>query len=163
MNSNKVEFFLLDVDGVMTDGKSYYTKNGKLLKSFGPDDYDSLCFLKRYINIQFITSDRKSGYEINKKRIVKDMGFKLTYVKSDRRFNWVKKNFDLKKLIFMGDGLVDREILKNSFYSIAPANADIVCKKYANYVTKNSGGSRAVSEACLHVSKKFFNKEFNIL
>ena len=90
------------------------------------------------------------------------MGFKLNYIKSDKRFDWIKKNFDLKKLIFMGDGLVDRVILKNSFYSIAPSNADSVCKKYANYVTKNSGGSRAVSEACLHVLKKFFKKEFSI-
>ena len=162
MNSKYVKFFLLDVDGVMTDGKSYYTKNGKFFKSFGPDDYDSLCLLKKYINIEFITSDRESGYQISKQRIEKDMGFKLSYIKSDKRFDWVKNNFDLKKLIFMGDGLVDRVILKNSFYSIAPSNADSVCKKYANYVTKNSGGSRAVSEACLHVLKKFFKKEFSI-
>ena len=37
---------------------------------------------------------------------------------------------------------------------------DNVAKKYANYVTKRSGGDRAVAEACLHVLKKFF-KPFN--
>ena len=40
-------------------------------------------------------------------------------------------------------------------YSIAPSNSDENAKKQANYVTKRSGGDRAVAEACVHILKKF--------
>ena len=50
--------------------------------------------------------------------------------------------------------------MKEVLYSIAPNNADSNAKKYANYITKRSGGDRAVAEACIHILKKFF-KPFN--
>ena len=67
---------ILDVDGVMTDGKFYYTSDGKFLKAFGPDDSDALGVLNKLIEIRFITGDKK-GFSISKKRIVDDMGYKL--------------------------------------------------------------------------------------
>jgi len=41
-------------------------------------------------------------------------------------------------------------------YSIAPANSDEKAIEMADYVTKRSGGDRAVAEACLHILEKFF-------
>ena len=32
----KPSVFVLDVDGVLTDGKYYYTAEGKVMKRFGP-------------------------------------------------------------------------------------------------------------------------------
>ena len=32
------KIFLIDVDGVMTNGQFAYTKEGKIMKIFGPDD-----------------------------------------------------------------------------------------------------------------------------
>ena len=46
--------------------------------------------------------------------------------------------------------------MKEVGYSISPANADDNCKKCANFITKRNGGDRAVSEACMHILKKFF-------
>ena len=57
------KYFVLDVDGVMTDGKFYYSTEGKILKAFGPDDHDAL-ILNKYIHIEFITSDRLEGYKL---------------------------------------------------------------------------------------------------
>ena len=51
--------FILDVDGVMTSGHFFYTHEGKYLKCFGPDDNDGLSLLKPYIDIRFITGDKK--------------------------------------------------------------------------------------------------------
>ena len=47
----KPDLFVLDLDGVMTDGKFYYTKLGKIAKKFGPDDGDALNILKKYLKI----------------------------------------------------------------------------------------------------------------
>ena len=46
--------------------------------------------------------------------------------------------------------------MKEVGYSIAPNNADLNAKKYANYITYRKGGDRAVAEACIHILEKFF-------
>ena len=66
---NAIEVFLLDVDGVMTTGTFFYSKEGKVMKVLGPDDNDGLSLLRPYLEIRFVTGDRK-GYEISRKRIV---------------------------------------------------------------------------------------------
>ena len=40
----KFKNLVIDVDGVMTDGKFYYSVDGKILKAFGADDHDALLF-----------------------------------------------------------------------------------------------------------------------
>lgn len=158
-NKKKLSYFILDVDGVMTTGQFIYTNKGKSLKIFGPDDNDGLSLLSPYIKIQFVTGD-KTGYKISKKRIVDDMNYSLNLVSTVRRVEWIKKNFKIDEVIYMGDGIFDHYVMKKVGYSIAPANADINAKKYANFVTKRSGGDRAVAEACIHILKKFF-KAYN--
>ena len=71
----KPKVFILDVDGVMTNGQFLYSKEGKEMKVFGPDDNDALCLLKPYLEIRFVTGDKK-GFKISKKRINDDMKFK---------------------------------------------------------------------------------------
>lgn len=146
--------FVLDVDGVLTTGHFLYDQGGKKYKIFGPDDKDALKLLGKYIKISFITSDTK-GYKISKKR-VEDMGYKLKYISSNKRYDWVNKNFNLKETIFMGDGLYDLKLIKNSLLSICPKNSVSILKKYSKYVTKTNGGERAVTEACIYILKKIF-------
>ena len=73
-NKIKPKVFLLDVDGVMTTGQFFYTKQGKVMKVFGPDDHDALSLLKPFLEIKFLTGDKK-GFKITQKRIVNDMKF----------------------------------------------------------------------------------------
>ena len=157
---------ILDVDGVMTDGKFYYTSDGKFLKAFGPDDSDALGVLNKLIEIRFITGDKK-GFSISKKRIVDDMGYKLDLVSTIKRLDWIEKNYNLNDVIFIGDGIFDYIVLKKVGYSIVTNNGDNNIKKFANYVTKRSGGDRAVAEAVFHILEKFYdeydyNKEINL-
>ncbi len=153
--NEKPKIFLIDVDGVMTNGQFGYTKEGKMTKNFGPDDHDGLSLLKRFMEIKFVTGD-KSGIEITKKRIVDDMKFPLDVVSTVNRIKWIKENYNSNQVIYMGDGIFDHYVFKKIRYSIAPANADKNAKKYANYVTERHGGDRAVAEACLHILEKFF-------
>ena len=147
--------FILDVDGVMTTGNFLYTENGKAMKIFGPDDNDGLSLLKQYIEIRFITGDKK-GFPISKKRIVDDMKYQLDLVSTIRRKEWISERYELNNIIYMGDGIFDHYVMKEVGYSIAPANSDKLAKANANYITERSGGDRAVAEACLHILDKFF-------
>jgi len=150
-----MKIFILDVDGVMTTGQFIYDKNGKKYKVFGADDNDGLSLLKNFMQIQFITGDRK-GFDITKRRIVEDMNYKLNLVSTIRRIDWIKEHFNPDEVIYMGDGIFDHYVMREVGYSIAPENADSNAKKYANFITQRSGGNRAVAEACLHILEKFF-------
>ena len=146
--------FILDVDGVMTNGQFFYTAEGKVMKVFGPDDSDALALLKPHIHIQFITGDRK-GFPISKKRIATDMGYPLELVSTVKRIDWIKERYNPNDVIYMGDGIFDHYVMKEVAYAIAPANADPLAKSCAHYVCERSGGGRAVAEACLRVMEKF--------
>ncbi len=161
----KPKVLILDVDGVMTDGKFYYNSDGKFLKAFGPDDSDALGIIDKLIEVRFVTGDKK-GFQISEKRIVKDMGYKLDLVSTINRLDWMKAKYNLNEIIFIGDGFFDYIALREVGYSIVTGNGDLNSKKYANYITKRSGGDRAVSEAVVHILDKFFdgfdfNKKIN--
>ena len=147
--------FILDTDGVITTGQFFYTAEGKAMKVFGPDDNDALSLLKPYLETRFVTGDKK-GYPISKKRISDDMKFQLDLVSTIHRVEWIKERYNLAEVIYMGDGIFDHYVMQRVGYSIAPANADKLTASQANYVTKRSGGDRAVAEACLHILKEFF-------
>ena len=153
----KPKIFLLDVDGVMTNGQFIYNSKGKKFKIFGPDDHDGLSLLKRYIKIEFVTGD-KNGFGISKKRIVEDMNFNLHLVSTIKRQDWIKKRFNFSDVIYMGDGIFDWIFMKKFFFSISCVDSNPLTKKYSSYVTKAQSGNRAVSEASLHILKKFFVK-----
>ena len=155
----KLKHFILDVDGVMTDGKFYYSEEGKIIKSFGADDSDALNLLSNFMNIEFISADKR-GFNISKKRIEIDMGFKLSLVNSKDRINWIRNNYDLTEVVFMGDGFFDHQVMNEVAYSIAPSDGDELTRSVAKFVTKRGGGDRSVSEACVHILESFF-KEFD--
>lgn len=147
--------FILDVDGVMTNGQFVYSADGKVMKVFGPDDNDGLSLLKPNLEIRFITGDKK-GFPISRKRIVDDMKFPLDVVSTIRRVDWIRERYPLDQVIYMGDGIFDHYVMREVGYAIAPANADKLAKAHAHYVTERSGGDRAVAEACLHILEKFY-------
>lgn len=148
-------YFVLDVDGVMTTGQFYYSSEGKVFKVFGPDDNDALSLLNRHLKIHFITGDKR-GFSISKKRIVDDMHYPLDIVSTIHRIDWIQEHCDPMATIYMGDGIFDHYVMRKVAYSIAPANAHPLAKRFASYSTNSSGGNRAVAEACLHILERFF-------
>lgn len=149
------KIFILDVDGVMTDGKLYYTRRGKEFKVFGPDDHDALSLLKPYMEVRFVTGDKR-GLPISRRRIVSDMKMPLDLVSTVRRLEWIAERYDPREVVYMGDGIFDPFVFGGVGYSIATADADESARRAADYVTRRRGGERAVAEAALHLLKKFF-------
>ena len=155
VENRELKIMILDVDGVMTTGQFLYSAEGKVMKVFGADDNDALSLLQSHLEIRFVTGDIK-GFEISKKRIVEDMGYRLDVVSTVRRLEWIRERYTSDQVVYMGDGIFDHYVMREVGYSIAPANADKLAKAQADYVTERSGGDRAVAEACLHILEKFF-------
>ena len=146
--------FVLDVDGVMTSGQFLYSESGKEYKIFGAHDNDGLKMLQGKIPIEFISADKK-GFLISSRRIVDDMGFNLTLVKSDERYNYLDKKYDLSKVIYMADGYYDANILSDCLFGIAPKNARLEAKQAADFVTPSESAQGAVLDACIEIKNKF--------
>lgn len=155
MPKRKIKNFILDVDGVFTDGTYYYTAQGKVMKKFGPEDNDALSLLKGRLYVHAVSADKR-GYAITRKRIATDMHLPLDQVSTFQRVEWMKKRFVLAETIYMGDGIFDPLVFEHVAYSIAPANAFYKTREAADFVTKARGGEGAVAEACLHILGKFF-------
>jgi 3-deoxy-D-manno-octulosonate 8-phosphate phosphatase (KDO 8-P phosphatase) len=154
--------FIFDVDGVFTDGKFHYSADGKVFKVFGDADNDALSLIRENLHIEMITGDKR-GFPISKKRIHDDMGYPITLVSTFERLEWISTRFSLEETIYMGDGIYDPFVFTKVAYSIAPANAFIYTKQYANFVTQSRGGEGAVAEAVIHVLELIHKTPFDIL
>lgn len=157
MNTSKLKptTFILDVDGVMTDGTFYYSEEGKVLKKFGADDHDALTLLAPHMDILFVTGDKR-GFDIAKKRIADDMHMPLHLVSTSKRVDWISERYPLSNVAYMGDGVFDVLVFEKVAFSIAPTNASPLTRKAADFVTSSVGGQRAVAEACFFLLEKFF-------
>lgn len=154
MKTNYV--FALDIDGVLTDGKFLWDKDGnKSYKIFGPDDADALKLLSRYMKIIFFSKDGK-GFPISKSR-VEHMGFDILYQNSRERLETLKESFGLENSIYMGDSFVDVPILSQCKYGISTKTSSPYAKRASSYVTKVGGGERAVAEAVFWIMKNVLN------
>lgn len=152
---NPPAVFILDCDGVLTDGRYYYTAEGKVMKRFGADDNDALSLLRDFVSIHAVSGDRR-GFEITRRRVATDMGIPLDLVSTAKRIDWIRERFEPARTIYMGDGFFDGLVFEGVGYGIAPSDADERTRALANYVTHRAGGDRAVAEAVVHIIEKFF-------
>ena len=86
------------------------------------------------------------------------MGFDLFLVSTYQRIDWIKKKFNHKQVIYMGDGIFDYRVMKEVGYGISTFDSDPKTKKFANFITKRKEAERAVAEAAIHIKQKIFKK-----
>jgi 3-deoxy-D-manno-octulosonate 8-phosphate phosphatase (KDO 8-P phosphatase) len=146
----KIKMLMLDVDGVMTDGRIIMDDEGRQLKNFNVRDGHGLKIVQRYgIEIVILTG-RKS--EVVNHR-ASDLEIKEVYqgaLNKKEVFQKIllKHNIPASSVAFMGDDIIDIPVLREVGFSAAVADAVDVVKKNVDYVTKNKGGHGAVRELC---------------
>ncbi len=151
-----IKIFLSDIDGVLTDGKLYYTKNGEEIKAFNVMDGLGIKLLQSK-NIKFgIISGRRSEALLNR---LKELKIDIVYTGNHNKldiYNNIKKDLSLEdgEIAYMGDDLVDIPILKLVNMSFASSNAHYFVKRFCKYITKNKGGEGALREAIEIVLEK---------
>lgn len=140
-----IKYFVMDVDGVLTDGSFWYSKKGKILKKFGSHDAQAIKIGRNFFDILAITADAK-GFAISKKRC-KDLGIECFYVPEGLRSNWIRSRFKKRETAFIGDSFSDIPSLLTVQISFAPANAFFEFKKLVTHRLKTNAGEGAVAEA----------------
>ncbi|OPY84896.1 MAG: 3-deoxy-D-manno-octulosonate 8-phosphate phosphatase KdsC [Smithella sp. PtaU1.Bin162] len=145
-----IKLLILDVDGVMTDGRIIMDDEGREIKQFDVRDGHGIKLIQRYgIKVVFLTG-RKS--EVVKYR-ARDLEIKEVYQKIFNKkeifARILRKNkLDSNAVAYIGDDIIDIPVLKAVGFSAAVFDALTVVKKSVDYVTKSSGGRGAVREVC---------------
>ena len=144
----RVKLFLVDVDGVMTDGRIVYGNYGDELKFFDVQDGFGMVLLRRAGLKTVIVSGKKS--RVNPRR-VKELGVDKLYQNAFDKLKILEqilKKFKVKadEVCYIGDDLIDLPVLKRVGFSAAPANAVDEVKKAVHHCTEKPGGRGAARE-----------------
>ena len=145
--AQKIKLIATDIDGVWTDAKMYYSKEGVFMKSFST--YDGMAasvLLKHNFIIVMITSEYEN-IDILKSRAKKLKIEEVYYNEHDKlsRIKYLsqKYNISLDNISYIGDDLNDLEVLKIVGLSAMPPQSPIIDIFTPDIITKNKGGEGA--------------------
>ena len=148
----RVRLLLMDVDGVLTDGKLYNVPdlNGKIFetKAFDSQDGISLQWLSWYGIKTGLISGRVSPATAERAAQCK---FSYVYQGHIEKIPILEEiladaGIDRSEVAYIGDDLTDVVVMRRVGFSVATANARAEVKKCADYVTEVAGGQGAVRE-----------------
>ena len=144
----KIRLLILDVDGVLTDGRIIYDSKGRDSKFFDVHDGLGVYLLRRWgIKTILITAKGSKTIKPRARDMRVEEYYEDVFPKTkvlDKILN--KHNVSKEEICFIGDDLVDLSIMKAVGFPVAVANASQDIKAAAGYVTQKSGGRGAVRE-----------------
>jgi len=143
-----IKFLLLDVDGILTDGKIIIDSYGNELKSFHIQDGHGIFLIKSSGIEVGIISGRYSraveyrAKELNIEEVHQGVRDKV------KIYEEIKAKYKLsdEAVAFMGDDLIDIPLLRKVGFSATTADAVNEVKEIADMITERNGGEGAVRE-----------------
>lgn len=146
----KIKLLILDVDGVMTDGRIIMDNQGREIKNFNVRDGHGIKLLQRYgIKIAILTGRQSKVVEYRAKDLEIEDVYQKVFNKKEIFQKILKKHkLSADEAAFMGDDIIDIPVLKSVGFSVAVADAVDVVKKSVDYITGHKGGQGAVREIC---------------
>ncbi len=148
-----VRLLVLDVDGVLTDGRIVVDDDGRESKFFHVHDGSAVWLLRRVGIETAIISGRTARCVLHR---AKDLAIEEVHqgeldklVALDRVL--ARYGLGAHQVCFMGDDILDVPVLARVGYPAAPANARPEAKAAALHVTEASGGHGAVRELAEHI------------
>jgi 3-deoxy-D-manno-octulosonate 8-phosphate phosphatase (KDO 8-P phosphatase) len=146
--SRKIRCLLLDVDGVLTDGKLHFTGDGDEFKTFDAQDGHGIAMAQRVgLTIGFISGRQSKATT----RRATDLGVKIVMQRPVNKMEMVEKikrqhGLTNAEIAFVGDELVDLPVLRRVGLAVAVPNAVNEVRRAAHYITRRRGGDGAVRE-----------------
>jgi 3-deoxy-D-manno-octulosonate 8-phosphate phosphatase (KDO 8-P phosphatase) len=145
-----LEWLLLDVDGVLTDGRLVYSPKGEQEKVFNVRDGLGLRLIQRDgLKVGIISGRESEALRIR----ADDLGIDwLMMERSDKGPAFTEfltaQGVSPEKVAYMGDDLVDLPILLRCGLAFAPADAVAEVQERAHRVLSGRGGRGVVRELC---------------
>ena len=156
----EITTFILDVDGVLTNGKILVTSKGKMLREMNTKDGFIIKYaLDKGFKIFIISGGTNKGV----KERLKDLGIEEIFLGEHTKkdtYNKLIKKYNLKKneIVYMGDDIPDIPVTKKIGVPCCPNDAVPDVKQISIYISKKNGGQgcvRDIIEQTLRVQNKW--------
>ena len=156
----EITTFILDVDGVLTNGKILVTSKGKMLREMNTKDGFIIKYaLDKGFKIFIISGGTNKGV----KERLKDLGIEEIFLgehtKKDTYEKLIKKyNLKRNEIVYMGDDIPDIPVMKKIGVPCCPNDAVPDVKRISIYISKKNGGQgcvRDIIEQTLRVQNKW--------
>jgi 3-deoxy-D-manno-octulosonate 8-phosphate phosphatase (KDO 8-P phosphatase) len=143
-----IRLLLLDVDGVLTDGRLYYGADGEALKAFDVKDGHGIVLLRDHLKLGVISGRPGKASQ----RRLEELRFEhLVFGERDKLEGYAKLahlGVPDDEVAYMGDDVNDVALLRRVGLAAAPADARPEAKEASHFVTSSPGGRGAVRELC---------------
>ena len=145
-----IKLLVLDVDGVLTDGKLLYGAKGEIGKTFNvKDGFGLRQVMQQGVAVAAISARPSPGAQIR----LQELGLIHIFLGCKDKVSQIKKLQDslaISKLAtaVVGDDIPDLGMMAEAGLSIAVADASEKIQRYCDWTTKKRGGEGAVREVC---------------
>jgi 3-deoxy-D-manno-octulosonate 8-phosphate phosphatase (KDO 8-P phosphatase) len=146
--AKKIKLLLLDVDGVLTDGRILLDNQGNEQKAFHVRDGHGIKMAQKAgITVGIITGRVSEVVNIR----ARELGIKEVHQGAHEKigvYDSILGKYGLRdeEVAYMGDDIVDVDIFKRTGLAVAVEDADLSVKPHVDMITKKAGGRGAVRE-----------------
>ncbi len=151
--AKKIKLLILDVDGVLTDGKLFFDEQGKEYKAFNARDGLGIKLLQKAgIRVAVISGRSSKPVALR----MEMLGIDLVYLgQSDKGHAFrdiiAKADCTPEQAAHVGDDLIDLPVLNQVGLAIAVQDANEQILPYVDWQTRLPGGQGAVREVCDYI------------
>ena len=148
--ARRIKLLLMDCDGVMTDGRLWFTSDGDERKGFHARDGLGISLLHRAgLRTGIITGRKSSAVD----RRAHDL--KMTYVRQYAKDKikaleeiLAEAGLTTDECAYIGDDIADLAVMHRVGLAVAVADSVAETNEAAHYLTEQKGGQGAVREVC---------------
>lgn len=145
-----IRLMIFDVDGVLTDGRLYYTDSGEEMKAFSTlDGHGIRMLMATGVGIALLTG-RSSGVVGHRAR---NLGIETVLQGvNDKRSAFLalaaSKKLEPLQCGYMGDDVVDLPVLTRCGFATSTCEAPEIVRRHAHFIATQPAGAGAVREVC---------------
>ena len=149
ISAARIDGLVLDVDGVLTDGKITYNNKGEESKNFHVRDGSSIqLLLKNGIDIAILSGRNSQSVE----RRAEELGITKIVLGAESKLNGFQKlrekGFASQEILAIGDDIADLELFSHPDISLSATVEDAAefIKSKVDFVTEKAGGNGIMSQ-----------------
>lgn len=152
---NDITTFVLDVDGVLTDGTIHVTQNGEMLRNMNiRDGYAMKAAVENGYNVCIISGGKNDGVRIR----LNNLGINEVHLGVHDKVvilqEYLKNyNIDASQVLYMGDDIPDYWVMQQVGLPSCPQDAVPEIKSVSRYISHKLGGQGAVRDVIEQVMK----------
>jgi len=154
-NFKKIKAFVLDVDGVLTDGRVLLLNDGQMARSMNiKDGYALQLAIKKGYHVLVISGGDDDAVKTRLQKLgVMDVHMKVADKKTLLAEYVNKQTLTWEQVLFMGDDIPDLQAMQIAGLPCCPADAVPEIKSISHYISPINGGAGCVRDIIEKVMK----------